>query len=364
MAVQHRGAVLAGGEIVLRAAFSDDAGCLIDLDSPPSVYIYDETVADDVIHEEALAGTFTSAVAGPFVATRLSTGYYTYTYTVPTTATAGGWNDVWYGAINGTNDYDVFEFDVTTGFNVSEQQLGPNMLVVLQLDDSITNLTGEQALPATTLGYATTYNPLYASPDMIRLEMGKWIDYIPDSTLALMAHISSKEANFIHGARELSFGNLRFARSRFVVYDTVWRCLNIPGHGKQAGSSSGKRKSLGDLSITDGSSDTAEIPDEIYEYVREQRSEWFRVVNAGGNIVPGQGLAPTMAVKGAYDPDRRLVGRLWDSPTDRYYPQPTVNKKYRAAGRRRGRYGYDDERFRGVRRGSLYRNPYDPSRDD
>lgn len=354
MAFQHRGAVVAGGSIILRAVFTDDAGCLIDPDSTPVIYIYDEDVETSTIESEADAQTYTSALAGPLTATQLSTGYYTYTYTVPSSADAGSWHDLWVGAINTADDYEIFEFDVTRGFDVSDQQLGNNMLLVVELSSDITNSDGDESLEDTVLGYATTYSPLYASPDLIRLEMGRWIDYIPDSTLALMAHLSSKEADFIHGADTRSWGNIQLARTKFVVFDCVWRCLNIPGQGQQAGASTGKKKTLGDLSISDGNTDI-EVPDEIYEYVREKREEWWRVVNAGGNIVPGQGFAPTFGVKGIYDPDRRLNGRLWENPEDFNYPQPTVNRKTRRAGRRRGRFGYHGVRPRG---GGGYRYPY------
>jgi hypothetical protein len=144
------------------------------------------------------------------------------------------------------------------------------------------------------------------------------------------------------------------ARTKFVTFDTVWRCLNIPGQGREAGYSTGQKKALGDLSITGGTA-MVDVPDEIYEYVRKQREEWWRVVNAGGNIVPGQGFSPTFGVKGMLDPDRRLNGRLWESPETSTYPQPTVNRKTRSNGRRRGRFGYSSNRPRG---GGGYRYPY------
>jgi hypothetical protein len=357
MAAQHRGAVLAGEEIIIRAVFTDDTGGLVDLDAVPDIYIYDEDVEEATIEAEADAQVYTSALAGPLSATRLSTGYYTYTYTVPAGSDAGTWHDLWVGTINTIDDYEIFSFTVTRGFNASEQRLSNNMLVVIELSSDITNSDGDEALVAITLGYATVYSPLYASPDLIRLEMGRWIDYIPDSTLALMAHLSSKEANFIHGPETQSWGNIQLARTKFVVFDTVWRCLNIPGQGQQAGYSTGKKKALGDLSITGGDA-VVEVPEEIYDYVREQRDAWWRVVNAGGNIVPGQGLAPTMAVKGIMDPDRRMTGRLWESPRDVYYPEPTANRKSRQSGKRRGRFSYGEYRRPGTGRGSLYRFPY------
>lgn len=345
MAEPHRNAVISGAPIILRAVFTDDAGRLIDLDSLPVIYIYDSTVTESVFMEEVEAESYDSALAGPLTATRLSTGYYTYTYTVPTGAETGTWRDLWVGAINSVDDYAYFTFVVTEGFNADEQQLGKNTLVVIKLDETISNADGSEFLQPTTLSYATKYDPLFASPDLIRLEMGKWIDYIPDSTLALMSHISSKEALAIQGVPNYGWGNLNFARTKFVVFDAVWRCLNIPGQGQEAGASSGKKKQLGDLSITDGTIDV-EVPEEIYEYVRKQRDEWWRVVNAGGNIVPGQGLAPTLAIKGLNDPDRRLTGRLWEDPEEFAYPAPSSNRKGVRNGRRRGRFGFYETRPR------------------
>lgn len=352
MAVSNRGAALAGNDIVLRAVFTDADGCLVDLDTVPDIYIYDESVETSTIVSEADAGTYTSALAGPLSATRLSTGYYTYTYSVPSGGDAGSWHDLWVGTINGTNDYEYFDFQVTKGFEASSQNLGQNMMVIIELAGTITNSDASETLAPVDLYYTTLYSPLYASPDLVRLEMGKWIEYVPDDTIALMLHIASKEANFVQGPSPDRTGNITFARTRFVVFDAVWRLLNIPGQGLQAGYSSGKKKSLGDLSITSGTP-VVDVPDKIYEYVREQRQEWWRVVNAGGNIVPGQGLTPTFAVKGWMDPDRRLTGRLWDSPENTHYPQPGVNRKVRRSGRRRGRFGFDEY---AVRRSKFGRN--------
>ena len=345
MATQHRGSVLAGESIVLRAVFTDGDGDLIDLDAVPQIYIYDEDVDTATIADEAEAQVYTSALAGPLAATKLSTGYYTYTYTVPDGADAGAWHDLWVGTINSTDDYEVFSFQVDVGFDASSQTLSNNTMVIIDLSSSITNAAGDQALERTRLYYTTIYSPLYASPDLIRLEMGRWIDYIPDDTLALMAHLSSKEANFIQGPAQEGWGNIQLARTKFVVYDTVWRCLNIPGQGREAGYSSGAKKTLGDLSISGGTVEVG-VPEDIYKYVREQREAWWRVVNAGGNIVPGQGLDPTFAVKGLMDPDRRLNGRLWESPETFKYPQPSANRKVRKANRRRGRFGFYDNRGR------------------
>lgn len=343
MAIQHRGSVLAGEEIILRAIFTDGDGDLIDLDSPPVIYIYSADTSEEDIESEADDETYTSALIGPLTATRLSTGYYSYTYTVPDDGSEGSWYDLWVGTINSTSDYKIFTFNVDVGFEADDQVLENNTMVIIELSSNISNSAGDAFLEATKLYYTTTYSPLYASPDLIRLELGRWISYIPDDTLAMMAFLSSKEASFIQGYTAKNSSELNFARQRFVVFDSVLKCLNIPGQGREAGYASGNKKTLGDLSISIGSPVTT-ISDDIYKYFMEQRQEWWRVVNAGGRIVPGQGLSPVTAVKGLYDPDRIDVGRLWESPRTQRYDQPTVNGKTIRNGRRRGRFGFSDRR--------------------
>ena len=96
----------------------------------------------------------------------------------------------------------------------------------------------------------------------------------------------------------------------------------------------GKSKRLGDLMISDDSSFTG-----VVEELKDSRDEWWRVLNARGSIVPGQGFAPTVAVKGRNTSDRRPGGRLWHSPVDVRYDQPTQNTKFSSGGKRM-RFGY------------------------
>lgn len=339
-----RGSVLAGEEILLRAVFVDSMGNLIDPDGSPSVppvlYIYDESVESETISEEMDAMTFTSAIAGPLNATRLSPGYYEYAYTVPTAYEPGTWHDVWVGVVNGITNITMLDFSVEESIDIDPQTIGQNTMIVVELDDTITNLAGDSNLEEQRLYYTTTYNPLYASPDLVRMEVGPWIDYIPDDTLALMIHWASLEAQFIQGPHQEAWGNIKLARTKFVIYDAALRAAMQAGGGNSAGYSSGGAKQLGDLKINQGDV-VATVDKEIVDYLREQRNEWWRVVNAGGNIVPGQGLTPTYSVKGIMDPDRRNVGRLWDDVTPHNFVIPTANRKIRTAPRLRGRWQFE-----------------------
>ena len=342
-----RGSVLAGEEILLRTVFIDSMGNLIDPDGSPSVppvlYIYDESVDTETIGEEMDAMTFASSITGAVNATRLSPGYYEYAYTVPTSYEPGLWHDVWVGVVNGIINITMLDFTVEEAIIMDPQSIEQNTMIVVELDDTITNLAGDSALEEQRLYYTTTYNPLYASPDLVRMEMGPWIDYIPDDTLALMIHWASLEAQFIQGPHVEAWGNIKLARTKFVIYDAALRAAMQAGGGNSAGYASGARKSLGDLMIDQG--DIVDTVDKtIVEYIREQRHEWWRVVNSGGNIVPGQGFAPTFSVKGQFDPDRRNTGRLWEDPSQRHFNIPTVNRKTRDPNRRRGRWGYVEPR--------------------
>ena len=97
----------------------------------------------------------------------------------------------------------------------------------------------------------------------------------------------------------------------------------------------GKKKTLGDLMIANNADASGTLED-----IKRSRDEWWRVVNAGGSIVPGQGFAPEVAVKGKLDPDRRRIGRLWHNPVDFFYPVPAGNRKLRKSNQRKFKTGH------------------------
>ena len=329
MAVYTRqSGVQAGKEVTLYAIFLDDAGNLIDPDDVPVVYIYDGATEEDTIQEEVDAVTYTSAVAGPLTATMLSTGYYKLAYTPVAGSDSGTWHDVWVAEIETVEATDILSFNVSTASTITTQPVGNNTMIIIELDSTIGNVGATATLgDDIKLFFTTTYSPLYASPDLVRMEVGRWIEHIPDDTLALMIHWASKESDFINGAKPAKAADLKFAKTKFVVYDSVLKCLMMPGGGviSAAESTNAGKKQLGDLLIQGGSGTAAEIDAGTLAWIQEQRREWFRVVNAGASIVPGGSFAPGFASKGKYDPDRPMQGRLWESPREFPYAVPTVN---------------------------------------
>lgn len=351
-----REGVLVGQSIDLRTVVNDAAGVLKNTDALPEVYIYDSSVDRETIEAEAEAKVYTSATAGPLSPTNITTGFYELTYSIPGGSIDGKWTDLWTGQIEGTDVYQLLNFEVEAGGNILAQVLLNNELIIVELDASIANVGATVTLGADqVLSWSTEYSPLYASPDLLRMEVGPFLDFIPDDTLALMIHWSSIEADYIVGKRGCT-GRLAFARSKFVIYDAALRALMLPGASDLSGIGSGNdgdTKSLGDLRIqkgggSSGSKTTASGIDlDTLAALKDKRDEWERVVNAGGCINPGQGLDPTSAIRHRYDPDRRASGRLWLNPEHYDYPQPGTNVKALRRGTRRGRFGFSDFRRTG-----------------
>lgn len=337
-----RNGVIAGATINLRVVFTDDTGTLVDPDALPAVYIYDATYTTDDIDAEHEAGTYTGL--GPFTPTQISTGFYELAYTIPSSPEPGTWHDLWVATLDGVDSTDRFSFIVQEAANIAVQQLHNNELVMIELAPSIADDIGNTLGQLVQLYFSTRYSPLYASPDLVRLNVGPWIDYIPDDTLALMIHWSSKEVDFISRGTRSGTADFKMARTQFVMYDAAWKALNLPGGPAISGGSlggAGTVKRLGDLFIDRTSGlDTSRVSEEILAFIREQRDSWWRVVNAGASIVPGQGFGPSFAVKGINDPDRRNMGRLWENPEHYAYPQPSVNQKVKREDKRRGRFTF------------------------
>lgn len=344
MAIYTRTSVLDGQMVELKAVFVDAAGNFIDPATLPQIYIYDESVDTDTIDEEIDDASFASALAGPLTPTQLATGFYELEYTVPAGSTAGIWHDVWISSIETTDSNAVLSFTVINGADVSVQRLLDNEIIVVELDSSISSYTGLSLAADIQLSFITSLKPYYASPDLVRMEIGPWIDFIPDATLAMMIHWSSKEADFIMTGPRSSAKRVQFARAKFVSYDAVLRALYLPGSSSyQPGGGSGVSKRLGDLAITNSAAGAVQrtasgIDVETLGYIKAQRDEWFRVVNAGGSITPGQSLGFETALRNRFDPDRRLGGRGFADPDCYNYEQPALNAKARFPGHNKGKF--------------------------
>lgn len=354
MSLEGRHGTLGGQAITLRVLVLDELGCPRAPDALPEVYIYDPSVDIDTIEAEIEAETYTSALAGPLVPTLVSTGYYSLTYTVPSGAEAGVWHDVWVGALDTATIANMQSFTVIESADFSLQTLLNNEMVIIELDTSIASAADSTITleDDTILSFTTVFNPFYASVELTRMEAGPIIDYIPSDTLALMIYWASREVDYIK-PKTICSDRFDFWKTKFVIADATLRALMLPGgayvNGYNTGNSSAK--ALGELSIKQGTTGPSSIMSggidkDTFDYLKKLRDEFWRVVNAGGCINPGQSLGFIGAQRGLYDPARRGMGRLWVSPDEVFYSQPTTNAKVRKTGQRMKRFGNTSQRPR------------------
>ena len=264
------------------------------------------------------------------------TGFYYASYT-PTSE--GNYTEVWTATILGEAITITNTFTVKAAGKIQAHQNGLdfNSLILITLADTIADTNGNKLGKTQYLSFATEYNPFYCSVEMVRMEMGSWVDLVPDDTIALAIHWSSLEANNITSVIPKDKDRYYYARTRFTMYDCALRLFTMPVGTSSPGS--GKQKQLGDLLIENGSSLDLNIKDLIME-LRLERDEWWRVVNAGGTIVNGQGLGPTMATKGGSISEKIKRSREWHDPWNEHYIQPTQNSKYRKKGESKYKSGY------------------------
>jgi hypothetical protein len=344
MSTYIRSNVIPGTSVILRVIFTDANGDTVDLDALPDVYLYDASVLEDAVALEVeTAGPYTGE--GPYTPTRISKGFYEYEYSVATNSVGGEWHDVWVGAFNSNDATQFLYFTVADEILLGEQGIAQNEFIVVDLDASIADITDGTTLGGDVpLSFTTKYNPFYASVDMVRMTVGSVLDIIPDDTLAMMIHWSSVEAKTI-ATMPVKGKLFDLAKAKFVIFDASLRACMLPGLNSNG--VGGNSKTLGDLSIKTASTASgvgvlsSGIDLETLKWFRDQRDEWWRVVNAGGTIVPGQSLDPEFVKQGIYDPDRYVSGRGWDDPSLYAYTQPGANTKSVNPGHRRASFGYD-----------------------
>ena len=321
-------------EVVLKALFTDTCGDPIDVDAildiDIAIYRPDDWAAfDDPEVEIAAAYPNALEVIAAAGITKLATGYYEVTYTLPAGETdVGNWTDLWVASVNGIQVFNSFTINVVEKGVVSLQTLQRNKLIVIVLSSTIADIAGSTLAEETQIAYSTLYDPYYASTDLLRLECGPWLDGIPDDTLSLMIHWSSIEADAISMGYH-SGTIINRARTYFAVYDAAVRTLLLPAD------TGGKRKMLGDLLIENDTNFS-----NVIKELKAKRDEWWRVVNAGGSIVPGQGLPITVAVRGSQREGYEKESRAWHDPARVNYTLPTVNSKFLASYDPRKRHGY------------------------
>lgn len=320
----NRSSVLRGNQIQLGITFYDACQNLADPIplSSVSVSIYppghDPRLDDEDANAWVLDATLTSGGSGPeadanVTVQHVSTGKFTYTFTVPTDADIGPAFDRWQATVD-TEDLDeTFTFVIVGGGSVGSSQLYDNNMVFIRLHDTIADTDGNTLGADYEWYFTTTYNPLYTSARRIRLDLGALIRDISDDTINLAIFEASIEAD------ALSFGSIQtrtasvlrffeFARRQYVTCVAELILLNAINGG--SATDGGKSKRLSDLDVSyNGDSKF----DDLLERAISCRLKWEATLTSAGEIGPGTSQKPSMVIKGSLDPDRPDFGRDWEA---------------------------------------------------
>lgn len=317
--------VAAGSTIVLYCEFYsiDVTGnkVLKNPDSTPLVSIY------DALHDPRDSSVdSTDALIYRASSTQVTTGIYRYSYSVPSNQITNWWFDLWEATIDGISGSAVMQF-LVEGDDEGTTPLTTNLLVSITLADTIADTDGNTLEDDYEFWFTTEFSPMYSDPTLVRLYAGNWIQEISDETLSLMLYESSKLADDITPEGITIYTAFyNNARTRFVTLDAIFRLLSIPIN------QGGMTKSLGDLLVKrEGASFI-----DMLNRAEKERDEWERVVNAGGNIGPGESFGPISVIKGQYDPDRYNAGRLWLRPTSN--DMSGANSRIQVPGKRLFKY--------------------------
>lgn len=333
----NRSQVRTNESLTLTVVYRDGSGDLIDPTTAPTLYIYDSSVSDTNIDADIAALTYTNATAGPFTATQVSTGFYEYTYTVPSASTAeGAWTDLWVATIDTVtvHSQSTFNVELPGSTTVEFQQLSTNKLIVIQLGSTIADTSGNTLGSDTSLYFLTRLDPYYCSVESVRNLVGAAIDYIDDITLALMIGQASEKADFIRPTSTSYAGRQAQALRFYTCCKAGLMALSLAQQNAETAVSSGTScsKTLGAFEISSGSASSGSAA--LLEHIMDLKNkleacaeDWFVVVQSGGSLAPGQSFMERFAVKGQWHPDRRNGGRQWVDPRDAPYSQPMLNDR-------------------------------------
>lgn len=305
--------VFQDGTVELQVQFTDGNLNPIDPDGAVLVSIFDPDFPPQNPDVTDLDATVLDAtptkVAG-------EVGLYTYSYTLAPDAKTGSWYDRWEATVDGVALETIFDFSVKEKMTIQSLDLGKNMVVVVKLDESIGNTSGETLGEDYEFFFSTPLDPMYASSDLLGVELGAWFPDIPKFTLDLNIHWASLAADAntfrrkvsvhpitgapVYGSRSPNKQYFEYARTEYTLCKAGSTLLtNIMANLT-------KSKSLADLEVVYDNQIT-DVLSEMSQRCKDLR----RVLNSGGVLNEGSSLMPQSTVKGSRDIDRPLFGRGW-----------------------------------------------------
>jgi hypothetical protein len=176
-----------------------------------------------------------------------------------------------------------------------------NNLVVLTAED-LQATDGSVLASPLTYFFTTLYSPLYSTATLVRLRVGAYIKEIPNYTVYLALLKGSIESDWIvpqAAAQNQIFQDIvNYYKTQYAL---VTACFYTLSNTEDLGMKS-KSKTLGDMEV---SWEQSQFLLSFIGAIANERKELAQEINNLG----ANPLCPQMAVKGAMDWDRPLIGR-------------------------------------------------------
>jgi hypothetical protein len=301
------------GTVRLVARFVNGNGDLIDPDSGQPIYVSIFDPDHPPFDPDVVDG---DAIVLNAVPTKEETGVYYYEYTLDPDAATGAWYDRWTCTIDGVAHETNFSFTVVEKTSPESPSLDENMIVRVVIDSSVANTNGETLAEDYEFFFSSVLNPMYASSDLLGLELGAYIPNIPPFTLDLNIHWASIQADAqtfrrivrthpitdapVLGSLVTNNDYFNLVRTEFVLCKSSSTLLT------NAIATIARSKRLADLEVVYDSGAKDHLKD-----LSARCSELRRLLNAGGRLSEGASLPLVTAVKGSKDLDRPTFGRDW-----------------------------------------------------
>jgi len=206
----------------------------------------------------------------------------------------------------------------TTGKQVTltmTTALVQNNVVSIMIGSSLSDTAGNPLVASDCSFYfTTTYNPLYVNTRRIRMDIGGFLSGIPDDTINLAIFEASRTADAIAWTGTVTNQTYYdMVKRNFVICEAAG--ILLQGISMDGGIAS---KKLGDFSVE---YDTGHMP-RVLDRLADCVDKWQPLLMSGGNERDF-----TMAVKGRYDPNRPVIGRVWEKESGSI-PGANVKESY------------------------------------
>jgi hypothetical protein len=261
------------------------------------------------------------------VPTFLGNGIYEFEFASPTCGPSGIWTDQWDAQLTCQDISTNLNFRLTTSGIASslDCQLFCNDIVQVTLASGLQATDGSNLEEEFNLEFLTTTTPTYSSVQKVRLEVGAFVNNLPDDILQMGLLEASLEADamtFVTTA--LNSKLYKHARREYVT------CLASTMLLTNVGNLLLRTKTLADLHVE---YDTNGVRDAMSRLI-DCLDKWEPQVISGGAAKAGR--SPRMVVKGIDDIDKPVFNRMWES-TDAGIAQqvPAANTTTRNSKHRR-----------------------------